>query len=65
MPGPCQRLGAGAFPRAWSGPADTPEGIMRGVVRRLGLPTVRAAMRKAMRVMGSHFVLGQSITRTH
>ena len=43
------------------GPADTPEGIMRGVVRRLGLPTVRAAMRKAMRVMGSHFVLGQSI----
>jgi len=44
------------------GPADTPEGIMRGVVRRLGLPTVRAAMRQAMRVMGSHFVLGQSIT---
>ena len=43
------------------GPADTPEGIMRGVVRRLGLPTVRAAMRQAMRVMGNHFVLGQSI----
>ncbi len=40
---------------------DTPEGIMRGVVRRLGLPTVRAAMRQAMRVMGSHFVLGQTI----
>src|ERR1700735_898850 len=43
------------------GPQDTPEGILRGVARRLGLPTVRAAMRQAMRVMGSHFVLGQSI----
>jgi RHH-type proline utilization regulon transcriptional repressor/proline dehydrogenase/delta 1-pyrroline-5-carboxylate dehydrogenase len=43
------------------GPADTPEGILRGVVRRLGLPTVRAALRQAMRVMGNHFVLGQSI----
>jgi RHH-type proline utilization regulon transcriptional repressor/proline dehydrogenase/delta 1-pyrroline-5-carboxylate dehydrogenase len=43
------------------GPQDTPEGILRGVVRRLGLPTVRGAMRQAMRVMGSHFVLGQSI----
>jgi RHH-type proline utilization regulon transcriptional repressor/proline dehydrogenase/delta 1-pyrroline-5-carboxylate dehydrogenase len=43
------------------GPQDTPEGILKGVVRRLGLPTVRAAMRQAMRVMGSHFVLGQSI----
>lgn len=43
------------------GPQDTPEGVLRGVVRRLGLPTVRAALRQAMRVMGSHFVLGQSI----
>ncbi len=43
------------------GPADTPEGILRGVVRRLGLPTVRGALRQAMRVMGSHFVLGQTI----
>ena len=43
------------------GPADTPEGILRNVVRRLGLPTVRGAMRQAMRVMGSHFVLGQTI----
>jgi RHH-type proline utilization regulon transcriptional repressor/proline dehydrogenase/delta 1-pyrroline-5-carboxylate dehydrogenase len=34
---------------------------MRGVVRRLGLPTVRSATRQAMRVMGSHFVLGQTI----
>ena len=43
------------------GPADTPEGILRQVVRRLGLPTVRGAMRQAMRVMGGHFVLGQTI----
>jgi RHH-type proline utilization regulon transcriptional repressor/proline dehydrogenase/delta 1-pyrroline-5-carboxylate dehydrogenase len=43
------------------GPTDTPEGILRGVVRRLGLPTVRGALRQAMRVMGNHFVLGQTI----
>jgi RHH-type proline utilization regulon transcriptional repressor/proline dehydrogenase/delta 1-pyrroline-5-carboxylate dehydrogenase len=43
------------------GPADTPEGILRQVVRRLGLPTVRGALRQAMRVMGNHFVLGQTI----
>jgi RHH-type proline utilization regulon transcriptional repressor/proline dehydrogenase/delta 1-pyrroline-5-carboxylate dehydrogenase len=43
------------------GPTDTPEGILRNVVRRLGLPTVRGAMRQAMRVMGNHFVLGQTI----
>jgi RHH-type proline utilization regulon transcriptional repressor/proline dehydrogenase/delta 1-pyrroline-5-carboxylate dehydrogenase len=43
------------------GPGDTPEGILRGVVRRLGLPTVRGALRQAMRVMGNHFVLGQTI----
>jgi RHH-type proline utilization regulon transcriptional repressor/proline dehydrogenase/delta 1-pyrroline-5-carboxylate dehydrogenase len=43
------------------GPQDTPEGVLRGVVRRLGLPTVRGALRQAMRVMGNHFVLGQSI----
>ena len=42
-------------------PADTPEGILRNVVRRLGLPTVRTALRQAMRVMGNHFVLGQTI----
>jgi RHH-type proline utilization regulon transcriptional repressor/proline dehydrogenase/delta 1-pyrroline-5-carboxylate dehydrogenase len=43
------------------GPSDTPEGLLRGVVRRLGLPTVRGALRQAMRVMGNHFVLGQTI----
>jgi RHH-type proline utilization regulon transcriptional repressor/proline dehydrogenase/delta 1-pyrroline-5-carboxylate dehydrogenase len=42
-------------------PGETPEGIVAQVVRRLGAPAVRAAMRQAMRVMGSHFVLGQTI----
>ncbi len=43
------------------GPRDTPETILHGIVRRLGQPTVRAALRQAMRVMGGHFVLGQTI----
>ena len=33
----------------------------RGLARRLGLPAVRAATRQAMRLIGSHFVLGQTI----
>ncbi|MFX5793475.1 proline dehydrogenase family protein, partial [Acinetobacter baumannii] len=31
------------------------------LARRLGLPTVRAAARQAMRLLGSHFVLGETI----
>lgn len=42
-------------------PGETPEGILRQVTKRLGVPTVRAATRQAMRVMGNHFVLGQTI----
>jgi RHH-type transcriptional regulator, proline utilization regulon repressor / proline dehydrogenase / delta 1-pyrroline-5-carboxylate dehydrogenase len=42
-------------------PGETPETILDGVVRRLGLPAVRAATRQAMRLLGSHFVLGQTI----
>ncbi len=42
-------------------PAETPETILDSIVRRLGLPTVRAATRQAMRLLGSHFVLGQTI----
>ncbi len=42
-------------------PGETPETILDSVVRRLGLPTVRAAVRQAMRLLGSHFVLGQTI----
>jgi RHH-type transcriptional regulator, proline utilization regulon repressor / proline dehydrogenase / delta 1-pyrroline-5-carboxylate dehydrogenase len=42
-------------------PGETPEGIVDALVKRLGLPAVRAAARQAMRLLGSHFVLGQTI----
>ncbi len=42
-------------------PGETPEGILGQLVKRLGLPAVRTATRQAMRVLGSHFVLGQTI----
>jgi RHH-type proline utilization regulon transcriptional repressor/proline dehydrogenase/delta 1-pyrroline-5-carboxylate dehydrogenase len=52
-------------------PGETPETILDALAKRLGLPTVRAATRQAMRLIGSHFVLGQTIdealdrARTH
>ena len=42
-------------------PGETPENIVEAIVKRLGLPAVRAATRQAMRLLGSHFVLGQTI----
>jgi RHH-type proline utilization regulon transcriptional repressor/proline dehydrogenase/delta 1-pyrroline-5-carboxylate dehydrogenase len=42
-------------------PGEMPETILETVARRLGLPTVRAATRQAMRLISSHFVLGQTI----
>ena len=42
-------------------PGETPENIVQSVLKRLGLPTVRLATRQAMRLLGSHFVLGQTI----
>jgi RHH-type proline utilization regulon transcriptional repressor/proline dehydrogenase/delta 1-pyrroline-5-carboxylate dehydrogenase len=42
-------------------PGETPETILDAIVKRLGLPAVRAATRQAMRLLGSHFVLGQTI----
>jgi len=42
-------------------PGETPETILDSIVRRLGLPAMRAAIRQAMRLLGSHFVLGQTI----
>ena len=42
-------------------PGETPETILDTIVRRLGLPTLRTATRQAMRLIGSHFVLGQTI----
>jgi len=52
-------------------PGETPHTILDAVVRRIGLPAMRAATRQAMRLIGSHFVLGQTIeealdrARTH
>ncbi len=40
---------------------ETPETILDGITRRLGLPALRAATRQAMRLIGSHFVLGETI----
>ncbi len=42
-------------------PGETPETILDTIARRLGLPTLRTATRQAMRLIGSHFVLGQTI----
>jgi RHH-type transcriptional regulator, proline utilization regulon repressor / proline dehydrogenase / delta 1-pyrroline-5-carboxylate dehydrogenase len=42
-------------------PGDTPETILESLLKRLGLPAVRLATRQAMRLLGSHFVLGQTI----
>src|SRR5277367_229611 len=50
-------------------PGETPETILDNVAHRLGLLVMRAATRQAMRLLGSHFVLGQTIeealARTH
>jgi RHH-type proline utilization regulon transcriptional repressor/proline dehydrogenase/delta 1-pyrroline-5-carboxylate dehydrogenase len=42
-------------------PGETPEGTIGRLVKRLGAPAVRAATRQAMRLMGNHFVLGETI----
>src|SRR6516165_2328881 len=42
-------------------PGETPETILDAIVRRIGLPALRTATRRAMRLIGSHFVLGQTI----
>ena len=42
-------------------PGETPTGLLSGMVKRLGRPTIRTAARQAMRVMGHQFVLGETI----
>ena len=42
-------------------PGETPETILESLAKRLGLPALRAATRQAMRLLGSHFVLGETI----
>src|SRR5689334_21692618 len=41
--------------------SENPEGTIGRLAKRLGVPTIRAATRQAMRLMGSHFVLGETI----
>jgi RHH-type transcriptional regulator, proline utilization regulon repressor / proline dehydrogenase / delta 1-pyrroline-5-carboxylate dehydrogenase len=43
------------------GSHETPESTLHELVSRIGRPAVRSATRQAMRVLGSHFVLGQTI----
>src|SRR5882762_10665392 len=42
-------------------PGETPQGTIGRLAKRLGVPAVRAATRQAMRLMGSQFVLGETI----
>jgi RHH-type proline utilization regulon transcriptional repressor/proline dehydrogenase/delta 1-pyrroline-5-carboxylate dehydrogenase len=42
-------------------PGETPHGTVGLIAQRIGLPAVRTAMRQAMRLMGNHFVLGETI----
>ena len=42
-------------------PGETPQGTIGRLAKRLGVPAVRAATRQAMRLMGNHFVLGETI----
>jgi RHH-type transcriptional regulator, proline utilization regulon repressor / proline dehydrogenase / delta 1-pyrroline-5-carboxylate dehydrogenase len=42
-------------------PGETPDGTIGRLAKRVGAPAVRAATRQAMRLMGSHFVLGETI----
>ena len=42
-------------------PGESPQGTIGRLAKRLGVPAVRAATRQAMRLMGSHFVLGETI----
>ena len=44
-------------------PGEMPETTLDTIARRLGLPTLRAATRQAMRLISSHFVLGQTIAQ--
>ncbi|WP_291619212.1 proline dehydrogenase family protein, partial [Bradyrhizobium sp.] len=42
-------------------PGETTDGTIGRLVKRLGAPAVRTATRQAMRLMGNHFVLGETI----
>jgi RHH-type proline utilization regulon transcriptional repressor/proline dehydrogenase/delta 1-pyrroline-5-carboxylate dehydrogenase len=42
-------------------PGDTPGGLLRGAIKRVGAPAVRQGVREAMRYLGHQFVLGRDI----
>ncbi|MDB5500882.1 MAG: bifunctional proline dehydrogenase/L-glutamate gamma-semialdehyde dehydrogenase, partial [Tardiphaga sp.] len=42
-------------------PGEMPQGTLGRLAKRLGAPAVRAVTRQAMGLMGSHFVLGETI----
>ncbi|MGH6989260.1 MAG: bifunctional proline dehydrogenase/L-glutamate gamma-semialdehyde dehydrogenase PutA [Stellaceae bacterium] len=42
-------------------PGDTPEDILRALVKRLGMPAVRLATRRAIRLLGDQFVFSETI----
>jgi RHH-type proline utilization regulon transcriptional repressor/proline dehydrogenase/delta 1-pyrroline-5-carboxylate dehydrogenase len=42
-------------------PGDTPFGVVGQLAKRIGGPALRLATRQAMRIMGNHFVLGETI----
>src|SRR6202047_271796 len=42
-------------------PGESPQGTLGRLAKRLGVPAGRAATTQAVRLMGSHFVLGQTI----
>ncbi|MEJ8476231.1 bifunctional proline dehydrogenase/L-glutamate gamma-semialdehyde dehydrogenase PutA [Roseibium algae] len=44
-------------------PGDTPKTIMASLIKRLGMPAVRTATKKAMRLLGHQFVLGETISK--
>lgn len=44
-------------------PGDTPQSILASLVKRMGMPAVRTATRKAMRLLGHQFVLGEAINK--
>jgi RHH-type proline utilization regulon transcriptional repressor/proline dehydrogenase/delta 1-pyrroline-5-carboxylate dehydrogenase len=41
--------------------SETPRGIVADLARRIGMPALRGAARQAMKIMGGHFVLGETI----
>jgi RHH-type proline utilization regulon transcriptional repressor/proline dehydrogenase/delta 1-pyrroline-5-carboxylate dehydrogenase len=42
-------------------PGETPDSVLGQLIKRVGAPAVRAAISRAMRHLGNHYVLGQTI----